>query len=56
MKTIIQSQNLDKLKYKNSRHCARVHYGHEGYRAFTKGMGVTLLRSFPVNGVGFFTY
>jgi len=37
-------------------HCARKQYQLEGYKAFFKGLGVTMLRSFPVNGVAFFSY
>ncbi len=28
----------------------------EGFRTFFKGLGVTLLRAFPVNGIGFLTF
>ena len=28
----------------------------EGFRTFFKGLGVTLLRAFPVNGIGFLSF
>jgi solute carrier family 25 (mitochondrial carnitine/acylcarnitine transporter), member 20/29 len=56
IKTITQSQDLAALKYRNMLDCAQKHYRKEGYKAFFKGLGITLLRSFPVNGVAFFSY
>lgn len=56
VKTLMQSQNLEKLKYKSSWDCAREQYRLEGSRTFFKGLGITMLRSFPVNGVAFFSY
>ena len=56
IKTLMQSQNLEKLKYKNSWECAKEQYRLEGGRTFFKGLGITMLRSFPVNGVAFFSY
>lgn len=31
-------------------------YQEEGIRTFVKGLGITMIRSFPVNGVGFVTF
>jgi solute carrier family 25 carnitine/acylcarnitine transporter 20/29 len=56
VKTLMQSQNLEKLRWKSSWDCAVQQYKAEGYRTFFKGLGITLLRSFPVNGVAFFSY
>lgn len=53
VKTIVQSQDLDRRQYRSAFHCAVVKYQEEGIRTFFKGMGVTMLRSFPVNGIGF---
>ena len=36
--------------------CARQKYLEEGFKTFFKGLGVAMLRSFPVNGVGFFVF
>jgi solute carrier family 25 carnitine/acylcarnitine transporter 20/29 len=56
IKTVMQSQELGQLRYRSIRHCATEHYRREGYRAFFKGLGVTMLRSFPVNGMAFFSF
>ena len=56
IKTIMQSQDLSTRKYRNSIECARNLYSIEGYRTFFKRLGITMLRSFPVNGVAFFSY
>ena len=56
IKTKMQSQNLYDLKYRNSMDCAKQMYKKEGIRTFFKGLGITLLRSFPVNGVAFLSY
>ena len=56
IKTVTQSQDLGTPKYKNMIDCARSQYRNEGYKAFFKGLGITMLRSFPVNGVAFFSY
>lgn len=56
VKTLMQSQNLENLKYKSSWDCAVSQYQKEGYRTFFKGLGITLLRSFPVNGIAFFSF
>ena len=52
-KTDIQSLDLHKLRNRNSTHCALDQFRTEGYRAFFKGLGITMLSSFPVNGVAF---
>jgi hypothetical protein len=31
-------------------------YREEGFKTFVKGLGVTMLRSFPVNGIGFVSF
>lgn len=56
VKTLIQSQNVNALQYRSAIHCARVKYMEEGRKTFYKGLGVTMLRSFPVNGIGFVTF
>jgi hypothetical protein len=56
IKTIMQSQNIEKMKYKGSLECAVKQYRLEGYRTFFKGLGITMLRAFPVNGIAFFSY
>lgn len=56
VKTLTQSQNLDMLTYKNAWDCAKKQYNHEGYRTFFKGLGITILRSFPVNGTAFLSF
>ena len=56
IKTVIQSQNVNKLQFKSAVHCARMKYEEEGMRTFYKGLGVTMLRSFPVNGIGFVAF
>jgi solute carrier family 25 (mitochondrial carnitine/acylcarnitine transporter), member 20/29 len=56
VKTVMQSQDLDRLKYRSPWHCAVVQHRKEGFKTFFKGMGITLLRSFPVNGTAFFAF
>ncbi len=56
IKTVMQSQDLHNLRYRNSTHCALDQFRTEGYRAFFKGLGITMLRSFPVNGVAFLSF
>lgn len=56
VKTVIQSQSLSKIQYKSATECARVKFQKYGYRTFFKGFGVTMLRSFPVNGAGFLSF
>jgi solute carrier family 25 carnitine/acylcarnitine transporter 20/29 len=56
VKTIIQSQRVNKIVYRSMFHCARVKFEEEGIRTFFKGLGVAMLRSFPVNGVGFVSF
>ena len=53
---MIQSQKIDRIRYRSALHCARVKFEEEGMKTFYKGLGVTMLRSFPVNGVGFVTF
>jgi hypothetical protein len=52
----MQSQDLDKRQFKGGIDCMRTQYRKEGYRTFFKGLGITLVRSIPVNGVAFFSY
>lgn len=56
VKTVIQSQQIENIKYKSGIDCAIKKYKEEGVKTFFKGLGVTLLRSFPVNGLGFFAF
>ena len=56
VKTVMQSQDLDRPRYKNVKDCAVQQYRSEGYKAFFKGLGITMLRSFPVNAVAFFSF
>jgi len=56
VKTVMQSQNLEKMKYRSSWHCTVEQYKSEGWKAFFKGLGITMLRSFPVNGVAFLSF
>ena len=56
VKTLVQSDSLEPRKYKSAIDCARTQYHREGVKTFFKGLGVTMLRSFPVNGVGFLSF
>ncbi len=56
IKTVMQSQDLSQLRYRRTLECVTQQYTKEGYRCFFKGLGVTMLRSFPVSGVAFFSY
>jgi solute carrier family 25 carnitine/acylcarnitine transporter 20/29 len=56
IKTLIQSDNLDNRKYTSSIDCLKKKYHEEGIRTFFKGLGVTMIRSFPVNGCGFVAF
>lgn len=56
VKTVIQSQHLEDIKYKGMWDCTVQKYREEGIKTFFKGYGITMLRSFPVNGIGFFVF
>ncbi len=56
VKTLIQSDNLDARKYKSAYDCAKQRYRQQGWKTFYRGLGITLLRSFPVNGAGFVAF
>lgn len=56
VKTVIQSQIPSNIQYKSAMDCAKRKYKEEGLRTFFKGFGVTMMRSFPVNGAGFFSF
>lgn len=56
VKTVIQSQPLSKIQYKSATECAKVNYRNHGFKTFFKGFGVTMMRSFPVNGAGFLSF
>jgi len=56
VKTLIQSQNINKKIYRSSLECSLIKYREEGFKTFFKGLGVTMLRSFPVNGAGFVAF
>lgn len=56
VKTVIQSQSLSKILYKSATECAIMKYKNHGFKTFFKGFGVTMMRSFPVNGTGFFSF
>jgi len=56
IKTLIQSQNIESRKYKNSFDCIQKKYAEEGIKTFFKGLGITMIRSFPVNGCGFMAF
>ena len=56
VKTILQSDDVEKRKYPSAMKAALLKYKEEGARTFVKGLGVTMLRSFPVNGIGFMTF
>lgn len=42
--------------YRSSIGCSLIKYREEGFKTFFKGLGVTMLRSFPVNGAGFVAF
>jgi len=52
----MQSQNLSDIKFKSSWDCAMKQYEAEGIKKFFKGLGITMLRSFPVNAVALFSF
>ncbi len=56
IKTVYQSQSLSRRQYYSAFECFQKKFAEEGFRTFFKGMGITILRSFPVNGVGFFAF
>ena len=56
VKTLVQSDHHDNRKFKSAIDCARMRYRADGLRCFFTGLGVTMLRSFPVNGIGFLTF
>jgi solute carrier family 25 carnitine/acylcarnitine transporter 20/29 len=54
--TIIQSDDVEKRKYPSVMKAAFMKYKEAGAMTFVKGLGITMLRSFPVNGIGFLTF
>lgn len=56
IKTLIQSDDPGNRKYPTAIKTAMIKYEEEGVRTFFKGLGITMLRAFPVNGVGFLTF
>lgn len=56
VKSRIQSDNPFQPQYKGMFHCFQKSYKMDGWRVFTKGIGVVALRAFPVNGAVFMTY
>ena len=56
VKTVMQFQDLGNLRYKNMWECYSHQYRIYGFRSFIKGLGITMLRSFPVNAVAFFSF
>ena len=56
IKTIIQSDDPSSRKYHSATRAALMKYEEEGIRTFFKGLGITMLRAFPVNGIGFVTF
>jgi solute carrier family 25 carnitine/acylcarnitine transporter 20/29 len=53
IKTIIQSDDPSDRKFASGTEAALIKYEEEGLRTFFKGLGITMLRAFPVSGVGF---
>jgi solute carrier family 25 carnitine/acylcarnitine transporter 20/29 len=56
VKTVVQSQQIENIRYKSAIDCAMKVYQKYGVKTFFTGLGVTMLRSFPVNGMGFFAF
>lgn len=56
VKTLIQSDDINQRKFVSAIDCVKKQYKAEGIRTFFKGLGITMLRSFPVNGAGFLTF
>ncbi|KAI9592984.1 mitochondrial carrier domain-containing protein [Syncephalis fuscata] len=51
-----QSNPLNAQHALSATECARQLYRQEGWRGFTRGLSVTLIRAFPVNAVTFLVY
>ena len=56
MKTQMQIDNLDNLKYKNLRHVFNERVKEVGVKGFYTGIGVTLVRSVFVNAGGYLAF
>ena len=56
IKTVVQADDIDNRKYRSAFHCAKSKIAEQGILTITKGLGVTILRSFPVNGVAFVSF
>jgi solute carrier family 25 carnitine/acylcarnitine transporter 20/29 len=60
VKSVIQTQPTNEqgkpLAYKNMVDCMKHIYAREGWKGFTKGIGPTVIRSFPASGAGFAVY
>lgn len=56
VKTLVQSQSIKNKEYHSAMDCTLKKYREEGLKTFYKGLGVTILRSFPVNGSGFLIF
>lgn len=47
---------MENRKYQTALRAALLKYQEEGPRTFVKGLGITMLRAFPVNGIGYMTF
>ena len=56
VKTVMQFQDLGNLRYKNMWECTQHQCQIDGFRTFIKGLGITVLRSFPIHAVAFFLF
>lgn len=56
MKTLMQTDDLENLKYRNLREVFRRRLSEGGVKTFYKGLGVTLIRAVFVNAGAFFSF
>lgn len=56
MKTLMQTDDLENLKYRNLREVFTRRLSEGGIKTFYKGLGVTLIRAVFVNAGAFFSF
>jgi solute carrier family 25 (mitochondrial carnitine/acylcarnitine transporter), member 20/29 len=56
VKTLMQTDNLNNLKYKSTIQCFRDSYQSHGIKGFYKGYVICMMRSFPVNAAAIVVY
>jgi len=56
VKTLMQSDNFEKPKYKSTMDTIKQEYRKSGWKTFYRGYLICMMRSFPVNAAAVVTY